>query len=518
MSTRTIIGCLFAIAALAGCGGARVTTTPSPGAAPAVTRATLPRMIDSMVNAAEFRTAMWGILIVDPEAGDTLYSHNAAKLFIPASNQKIVSGSVMLEQLGPEFRFRTMFAAHGPIVDGTLNGDLAVIGRGDPTMSDRMQKDAMTAMRAIADSLSQRGIRRIAGSIVGVGDAFPGPVAGAGWPWDGLNGASFAGVDELLFNEGLTILRVRPGANIGDPAVVETRPARTFPTVRVLATTIVRDTNAVLANAASANAAPAPGRGGRAGTGTRVSAYHDTLTSAVIVAGQIAVGDSATITLPQHDPNTAFVAALTEALAERGITVDRQATTWSQDPRVDSLFTVLSVPLKEIMPAVMKPSQNQIAEVFLRTLGLERAGVGTADSGRRVVERQFAAWKIPSDAFVVRDGSGLSRSDLISPEAIVSILDAMRHSPNFTVFFESLPIAGVDGTIRTRMRDTPAQGNLRAKTGTLSMVRSLSGYVRTADGRLLEFSMLCNNWTTPQAAVDRVQDAIGSALAQLRLR
>ena len=517
MATRNSTVCLALIAALAGCGGARVTTTPSPGIAPAVTRATLPHVIDSMVNAPEFRTAMWGILIVDPEAGDTLYSHNAAKLFIPASNQKLVSGSVMLEQLGPEFRFRTTFAAHGTIVDGTLNGDLAVMGRGDPTMSDRMQKDAMIPMRAIADSLSQRGIRRITGNVVVGGNAFPGPVAGAGWPWDGLNGASFAGVDELLFNEGLSILRVRPGVNIGDSAIVETRPARTFPTVRVLATTIARDTSAVLATAASATGAPTPGRGGR-GTGTRVSAYHDTLTSAVIVTGQVAIGDSATITLPHHDPNTAFVAALTEALAERGITVDRQATTWSQDPRVDSLFTVLSVPLKEIMPAIMKPSQNQIAEVFLRTLGLERAGVGTADSGRRVVERQFAAWKIPSDAFVVRDGSGLSRSDLISPEAIVSILDAMRHSPNFTVFFESLPIAGVDGTIRTRMRDTPAQGNLRAKTGTLSMVRSLSGYVRTADGRLLEFSMLCNNWTTPQAAVDRVQDAIGSALAQLRLR
>jgi D-alanyl-D-alanine carboxypeptidase/D-alanyl-D-alanine-endopeptidase (penicillin-binding protein 4) len=186
--------------------------------------------------------------------------------------------------------------------------------------------------------------------------------------------ASFAGVDELLFNEGLSILRVRPGANIGDSAVVETRPARTFPTVRMLATTIARDTNTVVANAGSASAAPAPGRVGRGGTGTRVSAYHDTLTSAVIVGGQIAVGDSATITLPHHDPNTAFVAALTEALAERGITVDRQTTTWSQDPRVDSLFTVLSVPLKEIMPAIMKPSQNQIAEVFLRTLGLERAG------------------------------------------------------------------------------------------------------------------------------------------------
>lgn len=496
------------IAALAGCSGARATTTPSPAAPPAVTRAGLTRMIDSMVNAPEFRTALWGVLIVDPEKHDTLYAHNAAKLFIPASNQKLVSSSVMLEQLGPEYRFRTTFAAHGTVANGTLNGDLAVIGRGDPTMSDRMLKgDAMTAMRAIADSLSQRGIRRITGNVVAVGDAMPGPVAGAGWPWDGLDGASFAGVDELLFNEGLSILRVRAGATVGDPAIVETRPAKSFPTVRVVATTVARDTLAALGGA---------GRGGRSGTGTRVSAYNDTLTSTVIVRGQIALGDSATITFPQHDPNTAFLAALKEALGERGIAVDAQVTQWNQNPQVDSLFTVLSVPLREILPAIMKPSQNQIAEVFLRTLGLERAGVGTADSGRRVVERQFAEWKIPSDAFVVRDGSGLSRSDLISPEAIVSILDVMRRSPNFQVFFESLPIAGVDGTIRARMRDTPAQGNLHAKTGTLSMVRSLSGYVRTADGRLLEFSMLCNNWTTPQAAVDRVQDTIGAALAQLR--
>src|SRR5687767_2243672 len=180
MSTRSSTACLSLIAALSACGGARATTTPRPSVPPAVTRATLPRMIDSMVNAPEFRTALWGILIVDPEARDTLYAHNAAKLFIPASNQKIVSSSVMLEQLGPEFRFRTTFAAHGTIGNGTLNGDLAVIGRGDPTMSDRMvDGDAMGPLRAVADSLSQRGIRRITGRVVALGDAFPGPVRGA---------------------------------------------------------------------------------------------------------------------------------------------------------------------------------------------------------------------------------------------------------------------------------------------------------------------------------------------------
>ena len=122
----------------------------------------------------------------------------------------------------------------------------------------------------------------------------------------------------------------------------------------------------------------------------------------------------------------------------------------------------------------MKPSQNQIAEIFLRTIGLEGTGIGTADSGRRVIERQFADWNIAPDGFVVRDGSGLSRSDLISPESIVGILEHMRRSPNFQLFYDALPIAGIDGTIGTRMRNTPAQGNVHAKTGTLQMVRSLS--------------------------------------------
>jgi len=498
---------------LAGCAALRPAPTTGPRASGNMrgARGTLVRSIDSMVNAPEFRNAHWGILIVDPLAADTLYSHNAAKLFIPASNQKLVVSSVALEQLGPDYRFRTTIAARGVVAEQTLNGDLAVIGRGDPTASDHMKGDAMLPLREIADSLWQRGIRRITGNVVAVGNAFPGPVAGFGWPWDQLDGTSFAGVDELLFNEGLNTLRVRPGARPGDPATVETRPAKTFPSFRNSVVTVPRDSTA------GATGGRGGGRGGRAGGATRVSAYHDTTSGVTVVRGQIAVGDSVNITVAQHDPNTAYVAALGEALRDRGIIVEKQ-TSADGGRRPDSLFSMQSVPLREVLPALLKPSQNQIAEVFLRTIGLERAGVGTADSGRRVIERQFAEWKIPSDGFFVRDGSGLSRNDLISPEAIIGVLEHMRGSPNFNLFYESLPIAGVDGTIRTRMRGTPAESNVHAKTGTLSMVRSLSGYVRTADGRLLEFSMLCNNWTVPQASVDTVADAIAVSLAQLRLR
>ncbi len=508
-TTRTLLLPLI----VAGCASVQTAGSRSAGPVAPHTRAALVRAIDSMVNAPEFRTTNWGLLIVDPLARDTLYALNHTKLFIPASNQKLVSSSVMLEQLGPDYRFRTVVAARGPVAEQTVSGDLAIIGRGDPTASDHMKGDAMLPLREIADSLWQRGIRRITGNVVAAGNAFPGPVAGFGWSWDALDQTSFAGVDELLFNEGLSTLRIRPGANAGDPAIIETKPSKTFPLVKNAVTTI-----APTPPAAGATSGRGGGRGGRGGgSGTRVSAYHDTLTQQVVVRGQVALGDSAGVTITQHDPDAAYVAALSEALREKGITVAGQSGT-PETEHADSLFTMMSVPLREILPAILKPSQNQIAEVFLRTIGLERTGIGTADSGRRVVERQFTDWKIPSDGYVVRDGSGLSRNDLISPEAVVGILDVMRRSPNFDLFFQSLPIAGVDGTIRTRMKGTPAEGNLHAKTGTLSMVRSLSGYVKSADGRLLEFSILCNNWIAPQASVDRVADAIGVALAELRTR
>jgi D-alanyl-D-alanine carboxypeptidase/D-alanyl-D-alanine-endopeptidase (penicillin-binding protein 4) len=466
-----------------------------------------------MIAAPALRSASWGILIVDPVAAETLYSHNASKLLIPASNQKLVSSSVMLEQLGPEFRYRTTFGVRGRVAGDTLVGDLAVIGRGDPTTSDHMKKDAMQPLRDIADSLAAHGIHRVTGRVVAVGNAFPGPVAGATWPWDGLDASSYAGVDELLFNEGLSIVRVRAGARAGDSATVETLPATTYPRIRNTAVTVA----APVANGASDTRRPTRGFG-RGGPGTHLRLWHDTTAAGIVVlSGDIALGDSAELVITQHDPDEAYVAALAEALTSRGIQVAGQPNAAAGEG-VDSLFTVQSVPLREILPMILKPSQNQIAEVFLRTLGLERTGVGTADSGRKVVERQFAEWKIPADGFVVRDGSGLSRNDYLSPEAIIGILDVMRRSPNFELFRQSLPNAGVDGTIASRMKGTPAENNLHAKTGTLPMVRSLSGYVNTADGRLLEFSILCNGWTAPQSEVDAVADAIGVRLGGMRLR
>lgn len=489
LRSRAVLGgalLLTAACATAG-GGAR-------GLPPTDERLSLRRAIDSMVAEPKFRSMQWGILVVDPARGDTLYSHNAGKLFIPASNQKILTGAVALHQLGPDWRFATTVSRAGELRDGALHGDLVIEGTGDPSVSDAMAGDAMAPLRAIADSLASRGIRRVTGTLLRGGDTFPDATLGAGWAWDDLDFPYSAGVDELYLNEGFSRVIVRGGTTAGEPARVSTAPARTFPRVTSVATTI-------------AGATPRRGAGG-----PRVR--HDSGdVASVIVEGSVGAGDSVVLTIAHRDQNAAYLLALREALLDRGITVAGAAA--AAPEATVPLFTLHSPPLRQVLSAFEKPSQNQIGEILLKTLGRVRSGVGTTDSGVVVVRRQLQAWGVAPDGAVVRDGSGLSRHNVVTPEAIVRVLDAMRGDSAFDVFHASLPIAGVDGTIANRMRDTPAQRNVHAKTGTLDMVRSLSGYVTTADGRRLLFAMLANNWTVPVREIERVQDDVAVRLARL---
>lgn len=505
---RGALGATAALA-LAACASGGTTVAPATPA-PVSARAALRAAIDSMVGAPEFRSAHWGVLIVDPASGDTLYSRNAGKLFMPASNQKLLTGATALAQLGPDYRYRTTFAARGTVRGATLDGDLVVIGRGDPTVSDHMTAgDAMAPLRAVADSLAARGIRRITGRIVRGGDAFPDAPLGFGWAWDDLPYAYSAGVDELMFNEGFTRVLLRGGSTIGAPVVATTAPLREYPGMKVQAST-------ALPGSGGSGA-----RGPDAAWGEVASAPGVLAPASVVVTGEIAPNDTTTVEATYPDQASAYLHAVSEALAARGITggrVDPSARVPAESlAALPTLATLESPPLRQIMPALEKPSQNQIAEALYKTLGLEKTGVGSADSGRRVVEAQLAEWGAAPDGYAVRDGSGLSRHDYVSPETVVRVLDAMRRHPAFQVYYDALPVAGVDGTIGSRMRGTPAQGNVHAKTGFVDRARSLSGYVTTADGKLLLFSLLCNNWTTPVRAVERVQDDVAVRLAGLHL-
>ena len=429
---------IVSAAAVLGLAGA---CTPAVATRPIPVRTPLQQLrfsIDSLVNDPMFANAQIGLLIVNPRTGDTLYSRNAGKLFMPASNQKILTGAVALHQLGPNYRFRTVIGKRGELRDGVLNGDLIVIGRGDPSISDRMRGNAYTAMQGIADSIAARGIRRITGSLRPGGNAFPDSIYGYGWEYDDLT-SSGTPVDELLFNEGQ---------------------------VRFVRTTPRGDTIDYV--------------------GTR-------------------------------NPTLAYLAALDTALRARGVATTRITDSIASitEP-FDSLYVFDSPPLRDILPPFLKPSQNQIGEILLKTLGLERTGVGIADSGAVVVTRQLREWGVDSSGVYVYDGSGLSRHDLVSPETIVKILLAVQRDTAFQVFYDALPIAGVDGTIRTRMVGTPAANNLRAKTGTIEFVRSLSGYVNDADNDRLVFSFLSNHFIVPVSQISRVQDAVGALLAKYR--
>jgi len=209
---------------------------------------------------------------------------------------------------------------------------------------------------------------------------------------------------------------------------------------------------------------------------------------------------------------------LKDGLVRKGITVEGVVmdSILSTPMKMDTIFVLTSPPLRDILPALMKPSQNQIAEIFLRTIGLERGGIGTADTARKIVGQQLLAWGVQPDGFVIRDGSGLSDQDLLTPETIVRVLDRIQRDTAFAYYYNSMPIAGVDGTIEKRMKGTPAEGNVHAKTGTLSKARSLSGYVTTADGERLIFSVLANNTTTPGSMVTGIADRIGATLASYR--
>lgn len=398
--------------------------------------------IDSLVSDPKFANAQLGLLIVDPATGDTLYSHNAGKLFMPASNQKIITSAVALAQLGPDYRFHTVVAKRGEVKDSVLTGDLIVIGRGDPTMSDRVYGSAAKEMGTIADSIRAHGIKQVTGALRQGGNAFPDSIYGYGWEWDDIGGESGAPIDELFYNEGM-------------------------------------------------------------------------VQKAVKINGRDTV-----ISVATRTPGYVYLSALYTALSQRGVRIDRlvDLAADSLTTPYDTVYTITSPPLREILKFFLKPSQNQIGEALLKTVGLEKTGIGSADAGVEVETAQLRAWGVDSTGVVVYDGSGLSRHDLVSPETIVKVLTAMQKDTAFTAYYDAFPIAGVDGTIKSRMKGTPAENNLRGKTGTIEFVRSLSGYVTTADNERLVFSFLSNHLTTPVSEISRVQDAVGTLLASYRSR
>jgi serine-type D-Ala-D-Ala carboxypeptidase/endopeptidase (penicillin-binding protein 4) len=473
---------------------------PTPGV-----REVLRGLADSVLAAPMWRNARWGMLVVDPQRGDTLLSHDADRLFMPASNQKLLTGAIALEVLGPDHQWRTPVLLHGTQRGRTFFGDLVVQGTGDPSVSHALRSgDAASAFQPVLDALKARGISRIAGHVRAEGDALPGATTGYGWAWDDFDAGYSAAIDELMFNEGELYVHVKAGSKTGQPVRVQTLPTRAYPRVEVRART--RDS-------AQTTVGPAARRA------ERISVAYDSIGDRVVVDGSLALGDSLRVTLAYRHPVDAYLAALRERLTDSGVVLRTRRVprrdTLGRAP--DTLTVLMSAPFPAVLARMEKPSQNQMAELFFRSSALKATGSGSTDSAQALGARVLSQWGIGAQDVAYRDGSGLSRHDYLTPRAVVRVLDAAHRAPWGELFRNALPVAGVDGTIANRMRGTPAAGNVRAKTGTLDKARALSGYVTTADGQLLLFSLLANNYSVPTREVERVQDLIATYLASTAL-
>ena len=462
---------------------------PAPPAVPA-----LVRDIDALLAAPALAHGYWGVLVTSLKTGETLYAVNTKRLMMPASNMKIVTLAATAERLGWNYTYETSVFAAGRIDAGVLQGDLIVVGSGDPSIGETPD-----VFGAWAEQLKARGLRVIAGRIIGDDNAFDDDGLGFGWSWDDLPDDYAAGVSALQYNENAVRLSVGPGVAAGDWAGVAMAPASGGLVVESSLTTSAADRPAAI----SARRLPGSPRLRLSGT---------------VPFGAQPVSRDVSV----DNPTQFFVNALRTTLIAHGIDVRGPAVDIDdiRDPPPPPYGTPLishrSAPLSTLALRLMKASQNLYAETFLKTLGEGASGRSTA-AGRSVALTALQAWGVGADGLILRDGSGLSRYDYVTPEALVTILTHIDQQSSLKEPFEqSLPIAGRDGSLTNRMKGTAAEGNARAKTGSMSNVRGLSGFVTTADGEPLVFAILANNFETTPDTINRTADAIVVRLAEFK--
>jgi len=458
-----------------------------------------------------FAHAQWGMHVVSLDTGRTLFSANGDKLFLPASTTKLFTAALALDTLGPDFRIRTsVYATSAPDIRGVLKGDLVLYGRGDPSLDVAAAGgDWDRVLAPLVEPLVACGLKTVQGDLRADESFFREARIGSGWEYDDLQWYYGAEVSALTVNDNAVEVVVRPGPRVGTLAQVFL-----FPSTRYV----------VLSNAVQTAAAGSP---------RRLIVKRDPEANRVTVRGAMPLDSrSASESVAVRHPAGWLGRELEQALARRGITVRGRVVTVTNagspdqggaNGRLVELASLSSPPLRDLLPRMMKPSQNLHAQLLLLQAGA-RQPVGEDAADRTSEQAGLAALsaflaKAGLDVAEVRleEGSGLSRHNLVTPRALVELLRFMRSHPHAAVFRDSLPVAGVDGTLRTRFRGTSAEGNLRAKTGSLSQVNTLAGYVQTAAGEGLVFALMLNNYAgAPDGRPGRMElDELAVLLAGL---
>jgi len=439
---------------------------------------------DALLGPAPASKGEWGLLIADAESGEILYEQNADKYFVPASNMKLFSTALALAKLGPDFRFRTTLETWGAISsEGVLSGDVALVGRGDPNLSNRrfpyqlkeeFDGPPEKVLAELADALVAKGVKEISGDVIGDDSYFPRERYPNGWEIDDMVWEYGAAVSSIVVEDNTVALTLTPGEIAGSPVRAMVSPATPDFAVQ----------NDVITSAAEVK--------------SDLTLRREPGASLVVVKGTLpAKSTPRKLVLAIEEPAQHAAATLKRLFEERGIKVGGAARARHEQAEVPEDPTVLaehvSVPLGDSVKLVNKISQNLHTEMLLRTVARQSGVWTTPDDLMRTPADFYAAAGIAPGDVIQTDASGLSRHDLVTPRAIVALLAFAQKQTWFVPYYESLPVAGVDGTLEERMKNTPAAGRVHAKTGSVEHVRTLSGFAETLGGRRLIFSFLSNN-------------------------
>ncbi|MEM6645274.1 MAG: D-alanyl-D-alanine carboxypeptidase/D-alanyl-D-alanine-endopeptidase [Bacteroidota bacterium] len=480
--------------------------SPLPARAQALTQTALTRQIDAILADTAFANAWWAVHVVDPATGDVVYTRNAEKSFIPASNTKLYTTYAALHALGPDFVYETPLYYAGTIQDGVLQGNLIIRGAGDPTIGGRFTDGDRTAtFRAWADALKALGIVRIEGDIIGDDDAFDDQALGYGWSWDDELYYYSAETGALSFNDNCVDFELK-ATSAGAPADVTWAPHNTsFVTVH--------NTSRTIDAALRIDEDYARTRDGNAFTlGSLVPEEQTDFES-----------------LSVHNPTAFFLHVFREVLLQEGLAhsgrivdIDDMSIKPSY---ADTLLTLVathtSPPLAEIIGVVNKNSQNFYAEQLLKTLGglPDEASatsldpdllMGSAARGIAVSERYYGAAGVDTSRIQLVDGSGLARQNLVTATMTTDLLLAARSASDTSyanTYIRSLAVAGQQGTLRYRLNDANAP-SVYAKTGTVGNASALSGYLNPFSSRPLVFAIMVNHHTIPTRLARQAQDRI----------
>jgi D-alanyl-D-alanine carboxypeptidase/D-alanyl-D-alanine-endopeptidase (penicillin-binding protein 4) len=434
--------------------------------------------------------ASWGVAVQSLARNERLFDLNSRTLLVPASVAKLVSVATAADAVGWEYRFTTTVRASGPIESGSLHGDLLVVGSGDPAIGGRGGDD----LSLWIDALKAAGIHRIDGRVIGVDDTFEDPRPGFAWSWDDLGYSTGAIFGALNLAENRLTVTVTPGAIAGRPTS--------------------------LAFNVDAQDLPITNRSitGAAGSAALVWPEMRPGESPLTIAGSVPLGGMpATLNVSAGNPTAWFARLLRRRLIASGIEVagpaaDGDDVSIAPPDQAPIIYTYRSHPLSEIARPLLKESINLYAEAVQR-LNASGPLPHTNDQALEGVKQRLTSWGVPAEAYQLVDGSGLSRRDVISPETLLTVLTRMYGPAGTSPWMAALPVAGADGTLANRMRGTAGENNVRAKTGTMSNVRSLAGYVTTHEGEALAFVAIVDNFEGTGAQANSALDTLAVRLA-----